>query len=294
MDITIISTSCSATISTKGAELKSFQDVAGDEYMWQGDPAYWGKTAPILFPNVGVLPNNEAVIGGKSYPLRRHGFARDMEFRVMYQSTDRVTLCLSSNAETKREFPFSFMFQVSYYIHDCTLDVKFDVLNTGDETMFYKIGGHPAFNCPVTEGDRFENYRIIFEQPETASCPVMNLDTQLFSSENRVPLLSNETEFRLNYDLFSVDALVFDSLSSKQVTLSSILTGRGVEMRFDGFSTLGIWTPPQKQAPFVCLEPWAGCAVQYPGEDGTFEGMHGIQSVKPDEKNTHSYSISLL
>lgn len=294
MDITIISTSCSATINTKGAELRSFQDVAGDEYMWQGDPVYWGKTAPILFPNVGVLPNQEAVIGGKTYPLRRHGFARDLEFRVMYHSKDRLTLCLSSNAETKKEFPFSFLFQVSYYIHDCTLDISYDVLNTGNQTMYYKIGGHPAFNCPVTEGDRFENYRITFEQPETASYPIMDPQTQLFSSENRTPLLENETGFPLSYDLFSIDALVFDSLKSKRVTLSSILTGRGVELSFDGFQTLGIWTPPQKRAPFICLEPWAGSAVQYPEENGTFEGMHEIQTVEADGKNSHRYSISLL
>ena len=294
MELTILSTSCSATIDTRGAELKSFRDVTGDEYMWQADPAFWGKTSPVLFPNVGVLPGGQANIGGKSYPLRRHGFARDMEFRVMYQEKDRVTLCLSSNKETLREYPVPLMFRMTYVIRDCFVEIKYDVMNTGDETMFYKIGAHPAFNCPLTEEDRFENYEIIFPQEETAACPVMDTETQQFYSNRRRTVLNGERKFRLSYDLFPQDALVFDSLKSRSVTLASVLTGRGVQVDFEGFDTLGIWTPPEKRAPFLCLEPWAGCAVRYEDEDGTFEGMHNIQSVEPAEMKSYLMRISLL
>ncbi len=294
MEITILSRSCSAVIDTRGAELKSFRDVTGDEYMWQADPAYWAKTSPVLFPNVGVLSGNKANIGGKDYPLRRHGFARDIEFKVMYQERDRAVFCLSSNEQTLQEYPFPFMLRLTYHITDCAVEIQYDVMNTGEQTMFYKIGAHPAFRCPVTEGDRFENYQIVFPEPETAGCPVMDLETQRFSSENRVPFLKNERKFRLDYHFFDRDALIFDQLKSRSVSLESILTGRGVQLDFEGFDTLGVWSPAQKEAPFVCLEPWAGCAVDYPEEDGTFERMHGIQQVEPTEMKRYRVKISLL
>lgn len=296
MEITIMSPSCAATIDTHGAEWKSFQDVVGDEYLWQADPAFWGKTSPVLFPNVGVLPGGQAMIGGKPYPLRRHGFARDLEFRVMYQEQDRVTLCLNANEETLREFPFPFMFRITYIIRDCEMEIRYDVMNTGDAPMYYKLGAHPAFRCPLTEGDRFENYEIRFSEVETAACPVMLTDTQQFDAQNRVPVLQEAKSFRLDYGLFdrTGDALVFDGLKSRRVTLASILTGRGVELEFDGFDTLGIWTPPGKQAPFLCLEPWAGSAVRYPDEDGSFEGMHGVQRVEPAERKSYRLLVVQL
>ena len=43
-------------IKNHGAELSSIQKKATNtEYLWQADPAYWGRHAPVLFPIVGRL-----------------------------------------------------------------------------------------------------------------------------------------------------------------------------------------------------------------------------------------------
>jgi len=39
-----------------GAELFSIYDKKKNvEYLWQGDPVYWKRRAPVLFPIVGNL-----------------------------------------------------------------------------------------------------------------------------------------------------------------------------------------------------------------------------------------------
>ena len=74
-------------IASKGAELQSMVHTGfGIEYLWNGDPAFWAKRSPVLFPIVGSLKNNTYFYQGKSYQLPRHGFARDMEFEVEKQS----------------------------------------------------------------------------------------------------------------------------------------------------------------------------------------------------------------
>ena len=67
MRVTLISKGAVAEIDTLGAQLVSYQDVVNTEYLWQGDPAYWKGQAPILFPIVGALRNERAVIGGKAW-----------------------------------------------------------------------------------------------------------------------------------------------------------------------------------------------------------------------------------
>ena len=67
------------TVSNHGAELQSIR-FEGREYLWQGDPAYWGRRAPILFPIVGKVAGDLLRVDGQSYPMKQHGFARDAEF----------------------------------------------------------------------------------------------------------------------------------------------------------------------------------------------------------------------
>lgn len=295
MDINIHSSSCFATIRTHGAELVSLRGITGEEYMWQGDPAYWKGISPTLFPNVGALPGGTTQIQGKEYPLRRHGFARDKEFRVLYQADDRVTFGLASDAETNREYPYSFLFRMTYVITDCALEIIYDVMNTSEQDMYYKIGGHPAFNCPLTDQDQFEHCRLVFEQEENASCPSLNPDTGFLSSSERFPVLENTDTLQLDYSYFDRnDTLVFDSLKSRSVKLESMLTGRGVQVDFDSFDTLAVWSPPQKKAPFLCIEPWCGCAVQYAENTGHFEQERGIQKLAPDSKQSYTMKITLL
>src|SRR4051794_22447680 len=122
----------SVAISTRGVELQSIiHKDFGLEYMWSGDPKFWGKKSPVLFPIVGELKNNSYQYKDKSYQLNRHGFARDMVFEVTKQDKEGIVFTLSSNEETFAKYPFQFSFSVGYKLDSNRLSVTYVVSNTG-------------------------------------------------------------------------------------------------------------------------------------------------------------------
>jgi len=154
-------------IAPKGAELQSLVHTgSGIEYMWNGDPAYWAKRSPVLFPIVGSLKNNTYFYQGKSYKLPRHGFARDMEFEVEKQSPKAITFLLRSDTETKKNYPFDFEFRIRYQISGDELSTEYQVTNTGSGVMLFSVGGHPAFRLPLTGDTQFADYYLRFDETE--------------------------------------------------------------------------------------------------------------------------------
>ncbi|MDP9042893.1 MAG: aldose 1-epimerase family protein, partial [Bacteroidota bacterium] len=155
------------TVSTKGAELQSITGKAfGIEYLWNGNPAFWAKKSPILFPIVGSLKNNSYSYQGKSYTLPRHGFARDMDFQVEKQSLKDITFLLKSNSETKTNYPFDFEFRIKYQLQADELSTEYQISNTGNGVLLFSVGGHPAFNLPLTAGTEFSDYYLKFDETE--------------------------------------------------------------------------------------------------------------------------------
>ena len=64
------------TVISAGAEMKSLKDNKTEqEYLWQADPKFWGRTSPVLFPIVGNYLQKQSVYEGKTYTLSQHGFA---------------------------------------------------------------------------------------------------------------------------------------------------------------------------------------------------------------------------
>ena len=63
----------------------------------------------------------------------------------------------------------------------------------------------------------------------------------------------------------------------------------GVEVDFDGFTYLGVWTATS-DAPFVAIEPWVGCATAY-DESDVFEEKRGTIALAPGESCERSFSI---
>ena len=294
MRITIKSDSAVAVVETMGAELKSLQDTFGTEYMWQADKKYWQKTAPVLFPSIGNTRNDKTLFNGVEYPMPKHGFANRSNFKVVYQGEDKVILSLLSNEETKTYYPYDFNFQIIYSIEGCCVNIQYDVFNMGTETMPFMIGAHPAFNVPIgAEEDEFDNYYLEFAEEETTDTPVFNMEDMYWESENRVPRLNGERRLMLNHKLFYHDAILFDRLKSKSVTLASIRTGRGVQMDFPDFEEIAFWTPYQIDSPFLCLEPWCGSAI-WDKEDDEFAHRHNMQFVEPDEKKTYRIKVQML
>lgn len=246
-----------ASIHPKGAELQSLlQKESGIEYMWKGDPAVWGKFSPILFPIVGTLKDNTYFYKDQSYQLSRHGFARDHQFAVELQEFDRIVFLLKQSEETLKVFPFPFDLRVKYTIVESSIAVTYEVMNTGKETMYFSIGGHPAFALPLVPGTIYDDYYLEFDQAETAGrWPIAEGGLLKTSS---IPLLSDAKLLPLNKGLFATDAIVFKNLNSSRISLLSHKTVHGMSMDFPGFPYLGIWAAPG--ADFLCIEPWCGIA----------------------------------
>ena len=280
----------SAVISDKGAELRSLR-LSGREIMWRADPLYWGKSSPVLFPMIGNLRNGKTLIGGKEYRITKHGFARDNVFSAEILSDNSAVFSFTSDEKTKESFPFDFDLKMQYTLFSDRLELVYKVTNKSDTEMPYCIGAHPAFACPFEEGEEFTDYKLVFEKNETVKSPVMNLETRMWGDNNRIERLCDSREFELKYPLFDNDCVYFDTIKSKNVRLISKKSGNCVSLSWEGFETLGVWTPDHKDAPFVCIEPWCGCD-DYDTDDSIFERKRGIQKAAPKETKEYKIIIS--
>ncbi|MDD4546583.1 MAG: aldose 1-epimerase family protein [Oscillospiraceae bacterium] len=279
------------SVNSLGAELYSVRAENGINYLWDGKPEYWKGRSPILFPIVGALRGGKADSKMGEVKLVRHGFARFQEWTTEIKGDDLVTLMLASSPETKNDYPYDFLLRVSYKLDNNSLTTTFSVLNTGDCVMPYCIGGHPAFNIPLVQGEEFGDYLVEFEMPETADCRYVDLETGLILTKTR-RLLTSQSSFRLDHELFRKDALVFDDLKSRKVKLYSEKSGHGVQMDFSGMEYFAVWSPV-KDSPFVCLEPWTGTAT-LESEDDIFENKRGMRFLNPGEEGTVSYTVTVF
>jgi galactose mutarotase-like enzyme len=253
---TIQSTHLALDVSLSGAEMTSLRSLQdGTEYLWQADPSIWARHAPVLFPIVGRLKNDQYRYQGETYSLGQHGFARDKEFLLAEQSEHALIFELRDDADTRQRYPFSFRFRIGYDLQGDRLRTSYQVSNPGPGTLPFSVGAHPAFRCPLLPDEALTDYEIRFEQPETAAIHL--LEGGLLAQEE--PFLENQDRFDLTPHTFDRDALVFTTLQSAWVQLVSKKSGRGVELSLKGFPFLGIWAKPGG-APFVCLEPWQGIA----------------------------------
>lgn len=280
----------SIKVATKGAELQSiYHKQNGLEYMWSGDPLYWSKHSPVLFPIVGELKDKTYHYNGRQYNLSRHGFAREMEFEVTGQTEDAITLSLKANEETAEKYPFEFIFSVRYGLIENIVQVAFEVENIGTDTMLFSVGAHPAFKVPLVEGTVYEDYQLVFNEKETLGRWPISADG-LIETESK-PLLENENVLPLKKELFSADAIVLKDLKSKSVSITSPKTEHGLEVNFENFPFLGIWET--KGGDFVCIEPWCGIADSV-NASGNLEEKEGINTLAPAEKFEVSYTIKIF
>jgi len=238
----------SASIKHAGAELFSLIDNQNKEYMWNGNPDFWPKHSPILFPIVGSLKNDTYIFDEKEYHLSRHGFARDKEFELIDKTESSATFSLSYNEETLQKYPFKFELQIIYNLEENKLNIGYKVINKGETPLPFSIGAHPAFSLP----EEFSNYSLQFEKEEKLEYSLLedglisNTTATLETSNNTVPL---------NYKLFENDALVFKKLESNSLTILEN-SKQYIKVDFEDFPSLGIWT--KEKASFICIEPWFG------------------------------------
>lgn len=263
-------------IDSKGAELISFQDVFGVEYIWQKDAKYWGRSSPILFPIVGNLRDDKVIIEGKEYKIPKHGFCRDAEFKVLFQSETKAIFSYCDTEETREVYPYKFNLTLTYSFEDGKLEIGYCVLNQDEKPMDFCIGAHPAFNIPIKNEGDFADYVVGFNKKESDGCPIYDVEKLQVNISNRINLLDEKNQFNLSYDKFDEDAIIFDKLKSDSVSVFSKKTGRGVQLDFDAFDFLAFWTPTKQDAKFLCIEPWCGMAV-CSDEDNEFTSKRGVK-----------------
>ena len=284
MTTTISNAFLTAKINHKGAELFSLQaNDTKKEYIWEGNPEFWGKHSPVLFPIVGTLKNNSFQIEDTTYQLPRHGFARDMTFEAIDKTENSVIFSIQSSAETLKVYPFKFELQIIYALEAKKLNITYKVINKNQSQLPFSIGAHPAF---ALEGN-FEEYKLEFEKNEDLVYHL--LENDLISAATKT-VEKQDNSVPLNYRLFENDALIFKSLESKKLTISKN-TIPFLKVDFKGFPHLGIWT--KKDAPFLCIEPWYGYSDTNEATGDLFE-KEGIQIIDANAIFSSKFTIEIV
>ena len=283
MITTISNSNLTVQIKHLGAELFSLKSDQNKEYIWEGNPFFWGKHSPILFPIVGTLKNNTFRINGDRFHLNRHGFAREMEFILIKKTEESATFSLNSTIETRKIYPFDFELQISYTLINFTLNIDYKVINKNNFVMPFSIGAHPAFAL----AGNFEEYSLEFSQDELLNYHLLE-DGLISNNTNELPL--DNRRLGLHYQLFEKDALVFKTLKSKSITILK-KSNPILKVNFNDFPNLGIWTVVN--APFLCIEPWFGYSDTLEEYDD-FSKKEGIQLLEKNEIFKSNYNIEIL
>lgn len=277
-------------ISDYGAELVNLFDRPNQrELIWQADPEFWARHAPILFPNVGKHFGGKYLYEGKEYPAGQHGFARDMEFQRVECDGSMIRHRLTSTEETRERYPFDFQLDVTHRLEGNRLTVQWDVTNQGGETMYFTIGAHPAFRVNVLPDTEFEDYFLQFA-PDVDELSYILLDTDSGTAvtDKVWPMKLKDHRYRLRKDMFDKDALVFDGGQIQWAALALPDGTPYVALESRDFPNYGIWSKPG--APYVCLEPWCG-RCDNRGFEGEISAKPGIIALAPGESFTKSYDI---
>lgn len=282
-------------VSSFGAELSSVRKN-GKEYLWQADPRFWKRHSPVLFPIVGSVWANHYRHQGTEYTLTQHGFARDMNFDKLSETADEVWFVLRDSEESRAKYPFAFELKIGYRLHGHTVDVMWEVTNPSQETLHFQIGAHPAFfypnyKYPATNAQNLAALGVV----ETAASETTSEENPFTDATQRgyfsfdrsegvqyilisekgcadpdthYPLQLTDGLLPIDTHTFDRDALIIEEGQVKEVTLHDLQRKPVLKLRFEEAPLVGLWSPPGKNAPFLCIEPWYGRCdrAHYQGE----------------------------
>ena len=274
-----------------GAELCEIKSVKHKtDFMWDANPAVWGSFAPNLFPIIGALKEDTYTFENQKYTLPKHGFVRSNDHvKLIEQTANSLTFGLSYSEDSLKIYPFKFQFAITYTLKDNCIDVLHTIKNVDDKALFFSVGGHPAFKCPVFKDENYEDYSLEFETIENSKNHLINMENGLISSKTK-SLFNNSNTIHLNHELFNEDALVYKDLKSRKVTLKSAKKGPILSVNFPDFSYLGIWAKPNGN--YVCIEPWLGIADSETTNQN-LKDKEGILKLDPNKTFKATYSIEI-
>ena len=278
-------------VSSHGAELQSIRKN-GTEYLWQGDPAYWGRRSPVLFPIVGSVWEKRYRVNGAEYELGQHGFARDMDFTLVSSSDTEVRYRLESDEQTLKKYPFRFVLEIAYRLHGNCLGVIWEVMNPDTETLYFQIGAHPAFIYPDYSTLSKERGFLSFDRTEGLEC-IRIKEKGCVDAVTKYPLeIPSDGKLPVASDTF--DAIDTIMLQDSQIGRVDMMRADGtpwLSLSFDA-PVVGIWSPPGKVAPFICIEPWYG-RCDRAGYEGEYCDKDWMNSLEPGGKFSSVYTIGI-
>ena len=286
---TIKNNDLTVTVSEMGAELQSILSADGTEYLWQGDPAYWKKRSPNLFPYIGRMPDKTYYLDGQKYQMPIHGFAPTSLFRLVKKSNTQLVFELTENEETYSYYPRKFAFRVGYELQGKKLTVSFIAENRDEKTMYFSMGGHPGFRLPLADGCVFEDYRLRF----AGKCLPMRVlfDADCFVSGTAPYPLQDDCILPLTHDLFDNDAVVLEN-SGASVTLETDKDSHGITVEYPQMKYVGFWHTTKSDAPFVCVEPWSAL----PSRSGITESLEtqpDLNALEPGCQTSNIWTITI-
>lgn len=277
----------SVKVNSFGAELSSvISKETNIEYIWQADSSVWARHAPNLFPIVGKLKNGQFQYQSKTYQLPQHGFARDNDFICVEQTNDYLLFELTASDKTLVNYPFHFCFQVGYKLIGNKVVTNYFVFNPDNYDLYFSVGAHPAFNCPLQANESFSDYELVFNGKDNLM--INTLNDGLITSQTKQLNLSNHT-LPVSKQLFDNDALVFMNSQIDKVQLVSSKSKHGVSLISKDWPFYGIWSKKGSEH-FVCLEPWNGIADSEDA-DGDITQKTGIIKLKSEERFQCSFDL---
>ena len=277
-------------VSPHGAELCSIVRN-GHEYLWQADPAYWKRHSPVLFPIVGSVWEGHYRVGGQTYEMSQHGFARDMDFELLSQSATELRYRLADTEETRRKYPYPFVLEIGYRLHGACVDVLWQVTNPASAEMYFQIGAHPAFNVPGY--DEADPRRGFFGFAPSEGLEYVRIaERGCVAPDVHYPMPLADGLLPIDAHTFDIDTYILEDGQVREVTLYDNDKRPCLRLRFDA-PVLGLWSPPGKNAPFVCIEPWYGRCdrAHFSGE---FKDRDWVQRLRAGETFRGGYTIELL
>ncbi|WP_050635711.1 aldose 1-epimerase family protein [Candidatus Stoquefichus sp. SB1] len=278
-------------LNPKGAEIIKIVGLKdGLNYMWRRDPSLWASSAPILFPIVGALQNNECRIDGKTYTMTQHGFSRHNEYLTHQLSDTCVEFELTPNEEILKQYPYLFDLKVIYTLKENQLECRCVVTNTDERVIYFQIGGHPAFACPFMENESSNDYYIEFEKNESLYQKIIDVEHRGMSDKTEL-LFDNERRFFVRQALFNNDAIVVKNFHSHYVTLKSLNHDKSIRFYMDNFNHLGIWTSKHVGG-LLAIEPWVGHS-DYVGFTGEFKEKEGVVALAKQEEFMCQFTIEI-
>lgn len=277
------------TVSDLGAELQSIIGADGTQYLWQGDPAYWRKRAPNLFPYIGRMPDKTYLLDGQKHQMPIHGFAPTSQFYLIEKSESHLVFELTDNEETYGYYPRHFSFRVTYQLENSTLHITFAAENCDEKIMYFSMGGHPGFRVPLAANCSFEDYHLRFSKKGVPTRVLFGTDCLV---AGRAPYpLQDDCIIPLTHDLFNDDAVVLEG-SGTTVTLETDKDSHAITVEYPQMKYVGFWHTQRADAPFVCIEPWSAL----PSRSGVTESLEtqpDLTALAPGCSHTNTWSITI-